>query len=168
MVPGIGPGSVIRVPNNRGSAQSPPSLADTPEVNRTYLIPAPLTGRWARAAAIVMVGGLFASAASLMGPDRSSATVIEMARGPSAGEEMAAELAAAKAAKMPAFLGSLTSHTYRIDVYVGRNGPLYTIADLNGKVLAEQIRSDEVYARFPELDAEAMHAGVPTPTEPSP
>jgi hypothetical protein len=101
---------------------------------------------------------MFASAASLVGPDASSATTVGAIAGAGSADNAAEQLAAARLAKLPAFLGSLTSASYRIDVYVGRDGPLYSVSDHAGKVLADRVHSDEVYARFPELNLPAMHA----------
>ncbi len=122
------------------------------------LLPTRFTGPWARAFAIVLVGGIFASAASLVGPDASRATTVGAIAGAGSTGDAAAHLAAARLAKLPAFLGSLTSASYRIDVYVGRDGPLYSVSDHEGRILADRVRSDEVYARFPELNLPAMHA----------
>lgn len=127
-------------------------------MRRTILIPTRFTGPWARGAAIVLIGGIFASAASLVGPDSSRATTDNAVTVPGAEGNAEGRMAAARSAKLPAFLGSLTSASYRIDVYVGRNGPLYSVADHEGNVLADRVRSDEVYARFPELNLPAMHA----------
>lgn len=131
-------------------------------MRRTILFPTRVTGPWARALVIVLVGGIFASAASLVGPEASRATTGASNPGVGADSFAADQLASARLAKLPAFLGSLTSASYQIDVYVGRDGPLYSIADHRGTVLADRIRSDEMYARFPELDLPALHAEAGT------
>ncbi len=128
-------------------------------MGRTILIPTRFTGPWARAAAIILAGGVFASAASLVGPDATEATPIGASR-EQADRALAESMAQARAARLPAFLGSLTSSSYHVDVFVGRHGPLYTIKSLDGRVLGELLPSDEVYARFPDLGPRELQAGT--------
>lgn len=136
-------------------------------MRRTILIPNQLNGPWARAAAVLLAGGVIAAASSLMGPASTSATTVDQSQttGLLNGSDVDSSLTAVRAAKWPAYLGSLTGGQHTVDVYVGRNGPLYTVKDLQGRTLAAQITSEEVYARFPDLSPRDMHAEAVTPSD---
>ncbi|MBL8747296.1 MAG: hypothetical protein JNK58_13195 [Phycisphaerae bacterium] len=127
---------------------------------RTILIPTRFSGPWARAAAILIAGGVLAAASALIGPASSSARTLSPDAQTNSALQSArqASLDAARAAKWPAYLGSLTGARHTVEVYVGRNGPLYTVKDNSGTILATQITSEEVYARFPDLTLRDMHA----------
>lgn len=101
-----------------------------------------------------MAGGLLTAAASLIGPEPSSASSVQLG----AGTRRVAGDPFANAVKLPAYLGSLTSRGYKVEVFIGRVGPLYTVSDLSGSVLATHLNADALYARFPELDVSTLHA----------
>lgn len=138
-------------------------MPDTSGMARTILIPTRFTGPWGRAAAILLVGGVVATASTFIGPASSNATPVTLGEWDPLPTE--SELAAAKAAKWPAYLGSLTGPRHIVEVYVGRNGPLYTVKTLEGETLVTQVNSDEVYARFPDLKLSEMHAEAATPPD---
>lgn len=97
--------------------------------------------------------GVLFGAASLLGPQGSSATTVSM---PPPASNQADE--SVRTVKMPALIGTLTGSDYAVDVYMGRKGAQYTVRSLDGKTLADSLTSEELYARFPELDVNAMHA----------
>lgn len=127
-------------------------------MGRTILIPSLFNGPKGRALAILSGGVVIAAAAAFIDPFQSRATPVAAERMFAESSERTAALNAAKAAKWPAFLGTLTGDRFMVDVYIARNGPLYTVKDLQGQVLATQLDSEEVYARFPELQLNDLHA----------
>lgn len=121
-------------------------------MGRTILIPTTLPAHWSRALAILLSGGVVVAAANLIGPGRTEATIV-----PSVNP--IAEEPSAHAGRLPAYLGTLQSSRYTVDIYIARKGPLYTVRDDAGRVLASQISSEELHSRFPELNVDRMHAG---------
>lgn len=117
--------------------------------SRGVMIPVP--GTFARTMMILVVGGGMVIAAASLNPADSQAqpapAVLPI-------ETVASET--------PAFLGTIEGGHYRIDVYVGRSGPLYTVHDLQGLLLAHLLSGDELRERFPALDPRAMSAQANT------
>lgn len=116
-------------------------------------VPAPVV----RGLAVLGFLGLFFLAASLFRPGDSAAEV-QTLRIP---EQPVAD-ARLRAMEGPAYLGSLVGATHTIDVYGTARGPRYTVKDLQGVVLTENLSSEELYAQYPELDVGAMRADVDT------
>lgn len=53
-------------------------------------------------------------------------------------------------------LGSLVGSTWNVWIYSDASGPLYTVADSAGRVLAEGLAADDVYRQFPDLPVDRM------------
>ncbi|MDX2114553.1 MAG: hypothetical protein SFZ24_02885 [Planctomycetota bacterium] len=117
-------------------------------------------GRGPVSKAVAAAGGLVVLfvAASLVGPGGSSATPLAFPA--SSGDERVERL---RSVAMPAYMGSLTSGRYTLDVYMDRGGPRYTVRDASGAVLGERLTAEALYERFPELDPSGMHAAPGTP-----
>ena len=47
-------------------------------------------------------------------------------------------------------IGTLTGSPYYIWVYAGQHGPVYTVADQTGKILATEVTADELYQQVPD------------------
>lgn len=61
-----------------------------------------------------------------------------------------------------AFVGEFTSPTHSILIYADGEGPRYTIRTPGGTVLARDLRSEDVYRQFPDLDLSNLHFGPDT------
>ena len=48
-------------------------------------------------------------------------------------------------------IGHLQTRHFRVTISEGANGPHYTVQSTDGRQLAEQLRPDELAARWPEL-----------------
>jgi hypothetical protein len=46
-------------------------------------------------------------------------------------------------------LGTLVGSPYHIWVYAGKNGPVYTVANTAGKILAQEVTAEELYEQVP-------------------
>ena len=114
--------------------------------------------------ALAVLGGLavFYTAASLFEPDPSAATPVRSAAAPSLPGATSddSRLERLTPRTTPALIGTLSGAQYAMDVYMTPSGARYTVKDLSGKVLADQITSDDLYRSFPDLDVDRMHADV--------
>jgi hypothetical protein len=54
-------------------------------------------------------------------------------------------------------IGTLTGSPYYIWVYAGRTGPVYTVANKQGRILAQELTADELYAQLPEVAVDQLH-----------
>ncbi len=132
-----------------------------------------------RAGVAVLVAGIFLYAASVIEPDDSlastgkdSAETSSSAPGRSGSARDAAARdgnhSGATAAEMyapapegePASLGSLSGPQYSVRIRASQTGPLYTILDDNGLVLAEDLTAEQASEQFPDLDLAGMQAGM--------
>lgn len=115
--------------------------------------------------ALAVLGGLavFYTAASLFEPDPSAATP---AATPSPRQALShdSSIERLNPRTTPALVGTLSGTQYTLDVYLTPSGARYTVKDLAGNVLADQITSDDLYRDFPDLDVDRMHADVPPGT----
>ncbi|TVQ33860.1 MAG: hypothetical protein EA376_01080 [Phycisphaeraceae bacterium] len=55
-----------------------------------------------------------------------------------------------------ASLGTLEGSRYILQIHATTEGPRYTVTDITGAVLAEDLSADEVDSKFPEIDIEGM------------
>lgn len=53
-------------------------------------------------------------------------------------------------------LGTLVGSPYYIWVYAGPQGPLYTVADQTGKILATEVSAEQLYEAVPEASVEGL------------
>ncbi|MBL8991178.1 MAG: hypothetical protein JNJ48_06315 [Phycisphaerae bacterium] len=53
-------------------------------------------------------------------------------------------------------LGSLVGSNWHVWIYSDPTGPLYTVANSRGQVLAEGLGADDVYRRFPDLPIDRL------------
>jgi hypothetical protein len=53
-------------------------------------------------------------------------------------------------------LGTLVGSPYYIWVYAGPQGPLYTIADQSGKILATEVTAEQLYEQVPDASVEGL------------
>jgi hypothetical protein len=113
-----------------------------------------LSGPYARALGILVVGGALALAGHFIGPAATEATPVPLGHS----RVGVTSESFANSVRLPAYLGSLSSRGYQVEVYLGRTGPLYTVFDLSGRVLAMELNAEALYARFPELDVKTLHA----------
>jgi hypothetical protein len=62
-------------------------------------------------------------------------------------------------------IGTLVGSPYFVWVYAGVNGPLYTVADREGKILATEIDAETLYQQLPEVSVQTLQlqAGAPGP-----
>lgn len=62
-------------------------------------------------------------------------------------------------------LGTLTGSPYFVWVYAGPSGPLYTVADRQGRILATEVDAETLYERVPDVSVRSLQlqAGVPGP-----
>ncbi len=58
-------------------------------------------------------------------------------------------------------LGEIQSGEHTVKFYATEYGPLYTVYDKSGNLLAELIRPDQIADRFPTLPLTDAHAVVP-------
>jgi hypothetical protein len=47
-------------------------------------------------------------------------------------------------------IGTLTGSPYYIWVYAGQHGPVYTVADKRGRILATEVSADDLYQQVPD------------------
>jgi hypothetical protein len=62
---------------------------------------------------------------------------------------------------MPALLGVLESPDFRILIHAGDPEPLYTVCTPAGRVLAAELRAEEVYREFPMIDPTRLRVDPP-------
>lgn len=62
-------------------------------------------------------------------------------------------------------LGTLTGSPYFIWVYAGKTGPVYTVADRDGRILATEVDAETLYERLPEVSVQSLQLqpGMPGP-----
>jgi hypothetical protein len=62
-------------------------------------------------------------------------------------------------------LGTLVGSPYFVWVYAGANGPLYTVADRQGKILVTEVNAETLYAELPEVSVQTLQLqpGAPGP-----
>lgn len=62
-------------------------------------------------------------------------------------------------------LGTLTGSAYFVWVYAGATGPVYTVADREGRILATELDADALYERLPEVSVTTLQLqpGAPGP-----
>lgn len=60
-------------------------------------------------------------------------------------------------------MGTLTGSPYFIWVYAGENGPLYTVADREGRILATEVDADTLYERVPEVSVQSLQLKTGNP-----
>jgi hypothetical protein len=70
--------------------------------------------------------------------------------------------------RMPALLGVLESPDFRILIHAGDPEPLYTVCTPAGRVLAAEMRADEVYREFPMIDPTRLRVDPPDAAEDPP
>ncbi len=58
-------------------------------------------------------------------------------------------------------LGELESSEHTVKFYATEDGPLYTVYDKSGSMLAELLTPDQIADRFPTLPLTDAHADVP-------
>ncbi|MBX3403004.1 MAG: hypothetical protein KF699_06280 [Phycisphaeraceae bacterium] len=63
--------------------------------------------------------------------------------------------------RMPALLGVLESPDFRILIHAGDPEPLYTVCTPAGRVLAAELRADDVYREFPMIDPTRLRVDPP-------
>lgn len=54
-------------------------------------------------------------------------------------------------------LGRLEGSPFHIWIYAGPRGPLYTVMDAQGKLLAQEVTGEELYALVPEVAVDQLH-----------
>jgi len=120
---------------------------------------------------------VFFSVSSALHPERSMAAVRE-----NAAVRQARVISAAQAEQLPEaakrssiqppvvnsmrpLLGTLVGSPYFVWVYAGPAGPLYTVADRAGRILATEVDAETLYERLPEVSVETLQlqAGAPGP-----
>lgn len=62
-------------------------------------------------------------------------------------------------------MGTLTGSPYFIWIYAGPTGPLYTVADRQGRILATEVDAETLYERIPEVSIQTLQLqpGAPGP-----
>jgi hypothetical protein len=62
-------------------------------------------------------------------------------------------------------LGTLTGSPYFIWVYASPTGPVYTVADRDGRILATELDAETLYERLPEVSVSTLQLqpGAPGP-----
>jgi len=120
----------------------------------TVSVPRPVI----RGLAVAVFLGVFFAAARMIDPFSSSATTMNLG----AARPAPIEAPNTRVQTVPALIGTLTGAEYSLDIFVTPGGLRYTVRDLAGNVLAEQIGDDEVYEKFPSLDISTMHADAET------
>lgn len=117
--------------------------------------------RWARRALLVGAGALlFVVVGSVIDPLRSEAHI----DGPSPAGLIAGasdENWPRGLLSMPALIGVLESPDFRILIHAGDPEPLYTVCTPAGRVLAAELRADEVYREFPMIDPTKLRVDPP-------
>ncbi len=116
----------------------------------------------ARVVAVVAVIVFLALVATLSRPQASRATT------PQADEYTDLNTTRLRAARTPAFLGSLEGQGRTIEVYMTRSGVRYTVLDEAGKAVAEHVTIERLQGLFPELDFSTMHASSETQSASAP
>lgn len=117
--------------------------------------------RWIRRSLLVGAGALlFVVVGSVIDPLRSEAQV--------EGAERAGLVTGASdeawprgLLSMPALIGVLESPDFRILIHAGDPDPLYTVCTPAGRVLAAELRADEVYREFPMIDPTKLRVDPP-------
>ena len=117
-----------------------------------------------RALAVLGFLAVFYTAASLFNPDPSAATPVANPR--PLPTQSGADIERLNPRTTPALVGTLSGAHYTLDVYLTPAGARYTVKDLAGNVLADQVTSDDLYRDFPDLDVDHMHADVQRNSEP--
>jgi hypothetical protein len=62
-------------------------------------------------------------------------------------------------------IGTLSGSPYFVWVYAGSGGPVYTVADREGKILVSEVDAETLYDRLPEVSVQTLqlHTGEPGP-----
>jgi hypothetical protein len=121
----------------------------------------------ARGIAVLIAIVVYAAVSSIARPGRSSAeppgvkvtpTYQLPSIGASRGSQKAAGVAQAPAtnARGERLLGQLIGGERLVWIYAGPQGPRYTVATPDGRILQEDLAADDVYRSFPELDIPNM------------
>jgi hypothetical protein len=121
--------------------------------------------------------GLFFSVSSMLHPERSMAAVRENAAArqshlvSAADKGKVAEGMKQTPVQPPIvtsarpLLGTLVGSPYFVWVYAGVNGPLYTVANREGKILVTEVDAETLYAQLPEVSVQTLQLqpGLPGP-----
>lgn len=166
------PSPALQERSEASVAATPPATSD----NRT--------DRWLHRALLVCAGAaLFAVAGSVFDPSESEADTHRHEHGaarvgPWTGSATghagalvlgdADELWPRGLLRMPALLGVLESPDFRILIHAGDPEPLYTVCTPAGRVLAAELRADEVYREFPMIDPTRLRVDPPDAAEDPP
>ena len=111
-----------------------------------------------RFVASVLFVGAFLVMASIFAPDRLQA---QLEVGP---EPVRVERPSRYSTDFPGamtLLGEIESGEHTVKFYATEDGPLYTVYDKSGSMLAELLTPDQVADRFPTLPLTDAHAEVP-------
>lgn len=134
--------------------------------------------RWLHRGVLLCAGGvLFVIAGSVFDPSESDADTIGQSPGTARLGPWTAEAAAHGQGplvlgdadelwprgllRMPALLGVLESPDFRILIHAGDPEPLYTVCTPAGRVLAAELRADDVYREFPMIDPTRLRVDPP-------
>lgn len=122
------------------------------------------SGTVKRIALVVLAAGLFVGVASVIKPPPQAASA-----SPAAGVSRSARPSAARPAaysfeqgvrgehpKGWRLVGQLEGREYQVLCYASPEGPRFSVFDLRGRVLQQDLPPDEVYRAFPGLDIESM------------
>lgn len=117
--------------------------------------------RWLRRSLVVGGGALlFVAVGSVIDPGRSEAQVDGAA--PTHLIAGASDEAWPRGLlSMPALIGVLESPDFRILIHAGDPDPLYTVCTPAGRVLAAELRADQVYREFPMIDPTKLRVDPP-------
>jgi hypothetical protein len=141
-------------------------------------LPSPVKRLLAAAAAVAM----FVGVSAFLNPDRSLAAAREASeretttlrtkqaieRTTSQGLPLrtADEIRATLPTTRP-LIGTLSGSPYYIWVYAGREGPVYTVADKGGRILAVELTAEQLYAELPDASVKDLQL-IPTAGNPGP
>jgi hypothetical protein len=119
----------------------------------------------------VLAFAIFLGTSAILNPDKSLAQAREESeratlakrtqRAPGQGVDSAGTIAEAERIRVKIktnrpLLGTLTGSPYYIWVYAGGTGPVYTVADRAGRVLAFELTADELYEQLPEASVKDL------------
>ncbi|MFT3684075.1 MAG: hypothetical protein QM783_03945 [Phycisphaerales bacterium] len=118
----------------------------------------------------------FLSISAVLHPERSMADVrreaamresrlVPVAEGSHAGAKSNAVFQPPRVTSTRPLIGTLTGSPYFVWVYAGASGPVYTVANHEGKILAVELDADALYAQLPEVSVQTLqlHTGEPGP-----
>lgn len=110
-----------------------------------------------RLAYMFIAATCFFTIATFNKPRTSAADTARIHRDTPAAPGAAAQAAPQQDEHGRSLIGSLSGRDTQLWIYSSPAGPLYTVLDAHGKVLARGLTTDQVYEQFPDLHIHELH-----------